>query len=347
MGDVNVIRTGLIVPGDIILAGSLYQDGSLVSFNSAWNSVDSSIIPKTDAMYDLGAYLKSWNNIYINDSFKSSTGKDLIRFNDNRVVVSEEIQIGDKSSGASTDAAGMVKFDSLDSKFKGYNGSVWIDLDKQGTGVGTVTEVRAGDGMQFSTISQSGYVNLGTPSSITSDTSNGLSFSSHTHAIDYIDGGKITGTVPASNISNSVIVTSAESNSLYDIVWSSGDMLFNTINSRLQADGSTGSLISAGTMTASNFLLSSDIRLKENIKPINENYTNDIEAVEFNLVSNPDQKRYGVIAQELEELHPELVHTGLDGFKKVDYVDYLILRNDLLEKKINLLEKRILKLEII
>lgn len=51
------------------------------------------------------------------------------------------------------------------------------------TGTGTVTSVSAGNGMNFTTITGSGSVTLGTPSSLTSATTNSVSSTTHTHAI--------------------------------------------------------------------------------------------------------------------------------------------------------------------
>ena len=48
---------------------------------------------------------------------------------------------------------------------------------------GTVTSVGAGNGMDFSAITGSGSVVLGTPSSLTSETNNAVTTNSHTHAI--------------------------------------------------------------------------------------------------------------------------------------------------------------------
>lgn len=49
--------------------------------------------------------------------------------------------------------------------------------------VGSVTSVAAGNGMTFSTINSSGNVTLGTPSNITSSTTNLVSTGTHTHAL--------------------------------------------------------------------------------------------------------------------------------------------------------------------
>lgn len=70
------------------------------------------------------------------------------------------------------------------------------------TNVGTVTSITAGNGMNFTTINGSGAIVLGTPSTITSVTSNGVSSNSHTHAITTgiadtnivrIDGASVAG----------------------------------------------------------------------------------------------------------------------------------------------------------
>lgn len=50
-------------------------------------------------------------------------------------------------------------------------------------GGGTVTSVSAGNGMDFTTITSSGAVTMGTPGTLTSSTSNGVTTTSHTHAI--------------------------------------------------------------------------------------------------------------------------------------------------------------------
>jgi hypothetical protein len=54
---------------------------------------------------------------------------------------------------------------------------------------GTVTSVSAGNGLNFTTITGTGSVTLGTPSDITTSTSNTLTANSHTHA--FVPGGNI------------------------------------------------------------------------------------------------------------------------------------------------------------
>ncbi len=91
------------------------------------------------------------------------------------------------------------------------------------------------------------------------------------------------------------------------------------------------------TVTATNFILSSDSRLKENVEEV-DNKSINVDWKTFEMKSNKGQKRYGVIAQELEEVHPEFVRTDDEGMKSVAYVDLLIA-------KIAELEARLAKVE--
>jgi len=99
-----------------------------------------------------------------------------------------------------------------------------------------------------------------------------------------------------------------------------------------------GNITSSGTITAQNFILSSDKRLKNNIKNIINSKVN-VNWKSFEMKSNEGQKRYGVIAQELEENHPEFVRTDEEGMKSVAYVDLLIAKIAELEARLEKLEK--------
>ena len=99
----------------------------------------------------------------------------------------------------------------------------------------------------------------------------------------------------------------------------------------------TGLKTFVNDVTATNFLLSSDIRLKNNIKPLNVEPV-DVNYYEYNLKSDPSQKRYGVIAQELEENHPELVNTNEVGMKSVSYIDLLLKKVAYLEQEVSSLK---------
>jgi hypothetical protein len=88
-----------------------------------------------------------------------------------------------------------------------------------------------------------------------------------------------------------------------------------------------------GTVTASNFVLSSDKNLKYNIKdlnpaPIKVNWKS------FFFNNNEGDYRTGVIAQELEETHPEFVSEDREGMKTVKYIDLLVAKIAELEDRL-------------
>jgi hypothetical protein len=76
-----------------------------------------------------------------------------------------------------------------------------------------------------------------------------------------------------------------------------------------------------GTMTATADVVAySDIRTKENIKPITNalDKVKEIQGVEFNKIGDTN-KSIGVIAQEIEKVLPEVVREQNDGMKAVAY----------------------------
>ena len=101
---------------------------------------------------------------------------------------------------------------------------------------------------------------------------------------------------------------------------------------------SVGVTTFSNTVTATNFILSSDSRLKENVEDV-DNSRVDVDWKTFEMKEHEGQKRYGVIAQELEEKHPEFVRTDDKGMKSVAYVDLLIAKIAELEARLEKLEK--------
>jgi hypothetical protein len=76
---------------------------------------------------------------------------------------------------------------------------------------------------------------------------------------------------------------------------------------------------STGTVNATIFNSLSDMNYKENVQPLSRSVDiiNQLEGVSFTWKDN-GLKSYGVIAQELEKVLPELVDTH-DGKKSVNY----------------------------
>jgi len=127
------------------------------------------------------------------------------------------------------------------------------------------------------------------------------------------------------------------------VIYNNGSTL--TGSSAFTFDGTN--VTSAGTFTGTNFILSSDKRLKNNIQSIGSNEW--IDEVHFkSFYMNNDltgRLRYGVIAQEVEKINPYLVYTNEQGYKSVSYIDLLVAKVARQDEIINDLIKRIEKLE--
>ena len=93
----------------------------------------------------------------------------------------------------------------------------------------------------------------------------------------------------------------------------------------------------AGTITAANFILSSDERKKTKIADLTCDNV-DVAWKSFEMKDNEGEYRTGVIAQELEQKHPEFVNTDDEGYKTVKYIDLLIAKIAELEARLEKVE---------
>lgn len=109
----------------------------------------------------------------------------------------------------------------------------------------------------------------------------------------------------------------------------------------------TGAVTNTSTFTATNFILSSDRRLKRNISPLkNTDWAKGIRFVSYVLKADSSKTiRYGVIAQDLEKIAPELVKTDKNGMKAVSYTDLIIAKLANMEQRINDLESEVKRLK--
>lgn len=94
----------------------------------------------------------------------------------------------------------------------------------------------------------------------------------------------------------------------------------------------SGSISSSG-----GFFDISDARVKTNVKELDASDADKVKLVEFDR-TDKEHHGYGVIAQELEKVYPEMVNTDSEGFKSVNY-------NELAMVKIKYLEDKVARLE--
>ena len=98
-------------------------------------------------------------------------------------------------------------------------------------------------------------------------------------------------------------------------------------------------ITASGTVTASDFNSTSDASLKENVQDLQHTAIDSVRPVAFNW-KETGEKSYGVIAQELESVFPELVKTDEAGIKSVSYIPLIAM----LVAKVQYLESEIEKL---
>ncbi|MEQ9101605.1 MAG: tail fiber domain-containing protein [Imperialibacter sp.] len=97
----------------------------------------------------------------------------------------------------------------------------------------------------------------------------------------------------------------------------------NTNTNSISMDGLMGTIHVSGSVYAGGVQLTSDRRLKENITPLKNSLANTLKlrGVSYNWIDKAKSQsaQIGVIAQEVEEVYPEFVHTDDKGMKSVNY----------------------------
>jgi hypothetical protein len=104
------------------------------------------------------------------------------------------------------------------------------------------------------------------------------------------------------------------------------DKRVNTrIATKLQ-DKSLSNITVSGTITCNEILAESDARLKRHVVALDSEAClctiDQLQPKAYQFVNHPKQ-RYGVIAQELETVLPNLVNTTHEGSKSVNYIELI------------------------
>lgn len=208
-----------------------------------------------------------------------------------------------------------------------------------GTGEGTVTSVSSGNGMSFTSITSSGSVSLGTPTTLTPSTTNAVTSSSHTHAIAGfapLSGANFTGSISATNLSgtntgdNAVNATSnayADSrvqNSL--AATTSHAPSVTAVNTALDLKANLSGATFTGAINGTTATFSGDVtansdrRLKRDIRRL-KNVSGSLRALGayFYKMKGSNSDKIGLIAQQVEKYYPQLVITDSKGIKSVNY----------------------------
>lgn len=142
-------------------------------------------------------------------------------------------------------------------------------------------------------------------------------------------------------------ITADGSTGIIEMYNSSNSIRFSDSNAAIEVEGAigfNGEVVFSNTVESSSsisaaggFFDTSDARVKANVKEIDASDADKVKLVEFDR-TDKEHHGYGVIAQELEKVYPEMVNTDDEGFKSVNY-------NELAMVKIKYLEDKVARLE--
>ena len=125
---------------------------------------------------------------------------------------------------------------------------------------------------------------------------------------------------------------------VYGATNTSSSYSFPTTSPGTYAGYFSGCVRVTATLTAAYISTTSDSRLKENIRDLNGSAASDLRLlrpVEYKLKSNSAQyvyeenapevkaNHYGLVAQEVQEIFPNLVYEGSDGYLSINYLELI------------------------
>ena len=179
-----------------------------------------------------------------------------------------------------------------------------------------------------------------------------LGASDTTPAFDLSDAtnyptSSLSGTITNAQLAGSIADGKLASTFLKNVVEDTTPQLGGNLDINSKYITGTGGISITGVTTATDFNSTSDIRLKTNIKPIDDPLAKviQIEGVSFNWKKD-DKPSLGVIADQVEKILPQLVHG--DDPKTVNYnglIGLLIEAVKEQQTQIDDLKSRLYKLE--
>ena len=198
-------------------------------------------------------------------------------------------------------------------------------------GAGTVTSVASGNGMNFTTITGTGTVTMGTPSAITSSSTNSTTATSHTHSITgaaFLAGTQtFTG---AKTFTGGITSTSFNFDTNDSLFWTGSEAQIRiNANMRFFVNNTSAgfSISDVQKVGGGTFNSYSDNRYKQDIAPYSKGLT-ELKQISprsyrytpaFMNADTPSQFFVGLVAQELEgTAFANCVKEDSNGYKLVD-----------------------------
>jgi hypothetical protein len=340
-----VLNGNTSIGGNMIVTGNLTINGTTTTINSTTISVDDknielgSITSPTDLTADGGGITlkgttdKTINWVNVTNAWTSSEDFDLLtgktyRINGSQVLSSTALGSGVVSS--SLTSVGTITTGT-------WNAST-IATTRGGTGQTTYTNGQlligstASGSLSKATLTAGENITItngGGSITIASTTPN-LSYTSSTASGTVnISGGGTSATIPAATASIAGLVTTGTQTIAGIKTFNNGTASSNTTTGTVVITGGlgvSGAINAGGDITA---YASSDIRLKKNIKAIPDALEKvmQISGVTYNWnehaheVENKDMSvnEVGVIAQEINDILPEVITTRDNGYMAVRY----------------------------
>jgi hypothetical protein len=112
-----------------------------------------------------------------------------------------------------------------------------------------------------------------------------------------------------------------------------------TIENSSMSQSGSDITVNSGSMTATAFYESSDIRLKNVL--VREESSDSIDLITYTLSTDPKRKRLGYSAQEVMNVLPTSVSSDHNGYYTVDYKEVHAWKIMQLQKRIDELEAKL------
>ena len=193
-----------VVDGDADITGNITIGGNIILGDAPIDTINvvadftSDIIPDESGRYSLGTINKNWFRVYT-ESLKSDTG--VIKIDENGALVLPTGSTAERP----TAETGMIRYNTSDSRFEGYDGTTWSELAGSVKDVDKDTFIRAetgpgddGDDLDFFTagvqrlqINQDGDLNYAN-GSVIFDYDTGIATFAGAEVVDLVTSGIVT-----------------------------------------------------------------------------------------------------------------------------------------------------------
>ena len=120
-GDVE-IAGNLGVTGDITLGGNIRVGDQDVDTIEVIADFTSNLVPNDDDTYNIGSSSKNWARVYTNVIDNNS---DVLTFDISGAII---VPVGNISQRPTVPVAGMIRYNTNDVRFEGYDGNIWAGL---------------------------------------------------------------------------------------------------------------------------------------------------------------------------------------------------------------------------